>query len=157
MADLQALPLAPPAVPPVILLVEDNPADVRLACEVLEEAGIAAKLLIARDGEQALKMIRAEGEYEASPRPDLILLDLNLPRRSGLEVLTEVKQTPGLKRIPVIMLTTSRAESDVLACYDAHANAFLTKPTEFLEFSDLAVIVRRFWVDAVQLPGRLHA
>jgi len=142
---------------PVILLVEDNPADVRLACEVLEEAGLADCVLIARDGDQALRMARREGEYQHQPQPDLILLDLNLPRISGYEVLTQLKSTPVLCRIPVLILTTSRAEADVTACYEAHANAFLTKPVDFLEFSRLAMLIRDFWLGVVQLPGRLGA
>jgi len=142
---------------PVILLVEDNPADVRLACEVLEEAGLADCVLIARDGDQALRMARREGEYQHQPQPDLILLDLNLPRISGHEVLQQIKSTPGLRRIPVIVLTTSRAEADVTACYEAHANAFLTKPVDFLEFSRLAILIRDFWLGVVQLPGRVGA
>eukprot|EP00456_Euglypha_rotunda_P031279 TRINITY_DN24368_c0_g1_i3.p2 TRINITY_DN24368_c0_g1~~TRINITY_DN24368_c0_g1_i3.p2 ORF type:complete len:152 (-),score=46.46 TRINITY_DN24368_c0_g1_i3:84-539(-) len=139
---------------PVILLVEDNPADVRLACEVLEEAGVSEGMLIARDGDQAMRMVRREGEYADLPRPDLILLDLNLPRLSGHQVLAQIKQTPGLRRIPVIVLTTSRAESDINACYEAHANAFLTKPVDLLEFSRLAMMIRDFWFGAVQLPQR---
>jgi len=111
-------------------------------------------LLIARDGEQALKMIASADEYARSPKPDLILLDLNLPRRSGLEVLTQVKQDPALRRIPVLILTTSRAASDVDACYDAHANAFLTKPVDINQFSSLAKLIREFWLDSVQLSGR---
>lgn len=139
---------------PVILLVEDNPADVRLACEVLEEAGVSDGMLVARDGDQAMRMVRREGEYADLPRPDLILLDLNLPRLSGHEVLAQIKQTPGLRRIPVIVLTTSRAESDITACYEAHANAFLTKPVDLLEFSRLAMMIRDFWFGTVQLPQR---
>lgn len=142
---------------PVILLVEDNPADVRLACEVLEEAGVSEGMLVARDGDQAMRMVRREGEYADLPRPDLILLDLNLPRLSGHEVLAQIKQTPGLRRIPVIVLTTSRAESDITACYEAHANAFLTKPVDLLEFSRLAMMIRDFWLGAVQLPARSPA
>ena len=139
---------------PVILLVEDNPADVRLACEVLEEAGVSGPLLVARDGEQALKMVFRQDEYASSPVPDLILLDLNLPRKSGLEVLKQIKQASDLRRIPILILTTSRAESDVQACYDAYANAFLTKPVDIVQFSELAKRIRDFWLDAVQLPGR---
>lgn len=142
---------------PVILLVEDNPADVRLACEVLEEAGLSGSLLIARDGEQALKMACSTDEYADSPTPDLILLDLNLPRKSGLEVLQQLKQTPDLRRIPILVLTTSRAPSDVKACYDAHANAFLTKPVDLVQFSQLATLIRDFWLGVVQLPGRTGA
>lgn len=139
---------------PVILLVEDNPADVRLATEVLEEAGLAEGLLVARDGDQALRMVRREGEYANLPQPDLILLDLNLPRVSGHEVLRQIKQTPILRRTPVLVLTTSRAESDVEACYEAHANAFLSKPVDLTEFSRLAFLIRDFWLQTAQLPPR---
>jgi chemotaxis family two-component system response regulator Rcp1 len=135
-----------------ILLVEDNPADVRLASEVLEEAGLAGCLMVARDGDQALRMVRREGEYANGRLPDLILLDLNLPRMSGREVLTQIKQTPGLRRIPILVLSTSRAESDIAACYDAHANAFLTKPVDLDEFARLATQIRDFWFGTVQLP-----
>lgn len=137
---------------PTILLVEDNPADVRLACEVLEEAGLADCLLVARDGDQALKMVRCEGDYAHSPRPDLILLDLNLPRVSGREVLAQIKQAPALRSIPVLVLSTSSADSDIAACYDLHANAFLTKPVDLEDFARLAGLLRDFWLGIVQLP-----
>lgn len=142
---------------PVVLLVEDNPADVRLAAEVLAEAGLADGLLVARDGDEALRMLRREGEFASLPQPDLVLLDLNLPRLSGHEVLAQIKQTPLLRRIPVLVLTTSRAESDIAACYDAHANAFLTKPVDLLEFSRLAQSIRDFWFGSAQLPQRRNA
>lgn len=138
---------------PRILLVEDNPADVRLASEVLDEAGLGGALMVARDGDQALRMVRREGEYATSPIPDLILLDLNLPRMSGREVLAQIKQTPGLRRIPILVLSTSRAEADITACYELHANAFLTKPVDMVEFSQLATLIRDFWLTAVQLPS----
>lgn len=138
---------------PTILLVEDNPADLRLAQEVLKEAQLDHELLVARDGEQAMQILRREGVHAQAPRPDLVLLDLNLPRKSGREVLQEIKTTPALRRIPVLVLSTSRAESDISACYDAHANCFLTKPVEIDEFARLAALIRDFWFGAVQLPG----
>jgi CheY-like chemotaxis protein len=139
---------------PVILLVEDNPADLRLTQEVLEEASLVHRLLVARDGEQALAMLRGQPPHEHLPQPDLVLLDLNVPRKSGLEVLKAVKQDPRLLRIPVIVLSTSRAESDFAACYDAHANAFVTKPTDWGEFTELARLIRDFWLKCVQRPPR---
>jgi chemotaxis family two-component system response regulator Rcp1 len=137
---------------PVILLVEDNLADLRLAQEVLKEANMPHELLVARDGEQAMKMVRKEGEYAGIKRPDLILLDLNLPRKHGREVLAEIKSDPYLKRIPVLILSTSKAESDVAGCYDAHANCFLTKPVALDDFAVLAGLIRDFWLHWVQLP-----
>ena len=137
---------------PTILLVEDNPADLRLAQEVLKEAQLDHDLLVARDGEQAMRMVKREGEYSAIKQPDLILLDLNLPRKHGREVLAEIKSDPRLRRIPVLILSTSKAESDVIACYDAHANCFLAKPVGLDEFAALAVLIRDFWFRAVQLP-----
>ncbi|MFA5938783.1 MAG: response regulator [Sinimarinibacterium sp.] len=138
---------------PVLLLVEDNPADIRLAQEVLRMAGFAHELLIARDGEQALRLLRHGAGYETAPRPSLVLLDLNLPRLDGRAVLREMKQDPQLLRIPVIVLSTSKAESDVVACYDAHANCYLAKPVDVLEFNHLVELIRDFWFGVVQLPA----
>lgn len=142
---------------PVIMLVEDNPADLRLTQEVLEEAAFAHRLLVARDGEQALAMLRGMPPYADYPLPDIVLLDLNIPRKSGLEVLAAVKQDRRLKRIPVLILSTSRAESDFAAAYDLHANAFVTKPTDWGEFAELARLVRDFWLKIVQRPPRMRA
>lgn len=139
---------------PVILLVEDNAADLRLAQEVLRETGMAHELLVARDGEEAMQMLKREGRHAASARPDLVLLDLNLPRKHGLEVLAEIKADSSLKTIPVLILSTSNAERDVRACYEAHANCFLTKPVSFDEFGRLAALIRDFWFGVVQLPPR---
>ena len=138
---------------PVLLLVEDNPADVRLAQEVLRMAAFPHELLVARDGEQALKLLRHEPGYESVPQPSLVLLDLNLPRRDGREVLREIKQDPQLRRIPVLVLSTSKTESDVAACYDAHANGYLTKPVDIAEFARLVELIRDFWFGMVRLPG----
>ena len=137
---------------PVILVVEDSPADLRLAQEVLREAAIGESLQIARDGEQALRMLRREGEWAALPLPDLVLLDLHLPRKDGHQVLREIKADPGLCHIPVLMLSTSNAESDVLGCYRAHANCYLTKPADIADFSRLARLIRDFWLRIAQLP-----
>lgn len=139
---------------PLIMLVEDNPADLRLTQEVFEEAAFEHRLQVARDGEQALAMLRGQPPHGDLPLPDLVLLDLNIPRKSGLEVLRAIKQDARLKRIPVLVLSTSRAESDFSAAYDAHANAFVTKPTDWGEFAELARLIRDFWLKAVQLPPR---
>ncbi|SFF45281.1 Response regulator receiver domain-containing protein [Fontimonas thermophila] len=137
---------------PVLMLVEDNLADVRLAQEVLRLAAFAHELVIARDGEQVLRMLRRAPGYEATPLPALILLDLNLPRRDGREVLREIKQDPRLRRIPVLVLSTSKSSADVNDCYDAHANAYLTKPVDIAEFAHLAELIRDFWFGMAQLP-----
>ena len=136
------------------MLVEDSPADLRLAQEVLRDNVPQHQLLVARDGEEALRMLHRQGEHAALPTPDLVLLDLNLPRKDGREVLKEIKQDPNLRRIPVLILSTSQADRDVLVCYDAHANAYLTKPIDMSEFSDLARMLREFWLGAVQRPPK---
>jgi CheY-like chemotaxis protein len=142
---------------PTILLVEDNAADLRLAQEVLKETQLPHDLLVARDGEEAMQILKRQGNHTAAARPDLVLLDLNLPRKHGREVLAEVKADPALRSIPVLILSTSRAERDVRACYDAHANCFLTKPVSIDEFGRLAGLIRDFWFGAVQLPPRAVA
>lgn len=139
---------------PVIMLVEDNPADLRLTQEVFEEAAFEHQLLVARDGEQALAMLHQTPPHADLPLPDIVLLDLNIPRKNGLEVLRVLKQDPRLRRIPVLILSTSRAESDFAAAYDAHANAFVTKPTDWAEFAELARLIRDFWLKLAQLPPR---
>lgn len=138
---------------PVLMLVEDNPADVRLAQEVLRLADFPHQLVVARDGEQALQMLRRAPGYERTPSPALVLLDLNLPRRDGREVLREIKQDPQLRRIPVLVLSTSKSDADVAACYDAHANAYLTKPVDIAEFARLIELIRDFWLGMTRLPG----
>jgi len=135
-----------------ILLVEDNPADVRLTQEVIREGPVGVALDVARDGEAALQMLRRAGEHAAARRPDLVLLDLNLPRKDGREVLTEIKSDPDLCTIPVIMLTTSAAESDVHACYRAHANSFITKPIDLEAFSRVIELIEDYWLRVVRLP-----
>lgn len=140
--------------PWTIMLVEDSPADIRLAQEVLREADFPHVLQIARDGEQALRMLRKHAEYSSLPEPDLILLDLNLPRKDGREVLRDIKSDVKLRHIPVLILSTSRADSDVRACYDAHANCYLTKPVDLAEFGRLAQLIREFWLGVVQLPPK---
>ena len=120
--------------PVEILLVEDNPGDVRLTEEAFKEGKLSNNLSVAGDGVEALAFLRQEGEYASSPRPDLILLDLNLPLKSGHEVLREIKSDPAIRRIPVIILTTSSAEQDILSTYDLHANCHITKPVDLNQF-----------------------
>ena len=138
--------------PVQILLVEDNPGDVRLTEEVLREAKVATKLSTVRDGEEAMAFVRREGVHAGAPRPDLILLDLNLPRKDGREVLNELKSDDDLRRIPVIVLTTSMAEPDIMMSYDLHANCYIHKPIEFEDFSTAIHSIQQFWLLTVQLP-----
>ncbi len=135
-----------------ILLVEDNPGDVRLTLEALREGRIANQLHVAQDGEDALAFARRQGRHAGAPRPDLILLDLNLPRKDGREVLEELKNDPELHRIPVIVLTTSSAEQDVLRSYDLHANCFISKPIGYDDFIAAVRSIENFWLRLVQLP-----
>lgn len=131
-----------------ILLVEDNPADVRLTQEALREGKVKNNLSVARDGEEALAFLRREGQA----RPDLILLDLNLPRRDGREVLKEIKADPELRRIPVVVLTTSSAEVDILKSYELHANCYITKPVDLDQFITVVKSIDDFWLTIVKLP-----
>jgi CheY-like chemotaxis protein len=135
-----------------ILLVEDNAADVRLTQEILRKSAPPCNLRVARDGEQAMRMLRREEPYRNQPLPDLILLDLNLPLKDGREVLAELKQDPELRSIPVIVLTTSRAESDIAACYGLHANSYIAKPVDLGEFEKVVRDIRQYWFGRVQLP-----
>jgi chemotaxis family two-component system response regulator Rcp1 len=139
---------------PLILLVEDNAGDVRLTREALREVGIAVDLVAVPDGEAALDYLRGAGEHAGASRPDLILLDLNLPKKNGLEVLEEVKRDPELLRIPVIMLTTSSSARDVTACYDRGVNCYVVKPLDLDEFTRLIQAIHSFWFEAAQLPPR---
>jgi two-component system, chemotaxis family, response regulator Rcp1 len=132
-----------------ILLVEDNAADVRLTREALREGKVRNNLRVARDGEEALAMLRREGE----PRPDLILLDLNLPRRDGREVLKEIKSDPSLMTIPVVVLTTSGAEADIVKSYSLHANCYITKPVDLDQFITVVKSIDDFWLTIVKLPS----
>jgi chemotaxis family two-component system response regulator Rcp1 len=135
-----------------ILLVEDNPGDVRLTIEALRDAKVANQLHHVANGEEAMQFVRRQGSFSDSPRPDLILLDLNLPRKDGREVLQELKGDPELRRIPVIVLTTSSAERDILQSYDLHANCFITKPLDFSEFISAVRSIQHFWLAIVRLP-----
>ncbi len=135
-----------------ILLVEDNPGDVRLTQEALRDNKLHNRLSVVEDGVEALAFLRREGEYAESPRPDIILLDLNLPRKSGREVLEEIKQDDILKRIPVVVLTTSEDERDVMASYNLHANCYITKPVDLLQFISIVRNIKEFWFTIVRLP-----
>jgi two-component system, chemotaxis family, response regulator Rcp1 len=135
-----------------ILLVEDNPGDVELTQDALENSKVLNKLWVVEDGEAALSFLRREGEYSAAARPDLILLDLNLPKMDGREVLAEIKNDEDFKRIPVVVLTTSRAEEDVLKSYNLHANCYITKPIDFSQFSRVVKSIKEFWLSIVVLP-----
>ena len=137
-----------------ILLVEDNPADIRLTEEVLSETSLRHVLRVARDGDQALEMIRRTGAYSGHPEPDLVLLDLNLPRKDGRAVLAEVKQDQQLSHIPILVLSTSRADRDVRDCYSLHANAYLQKPLDLDAFADLMRGVEDFWLRRAALPPK---
>jgi chemotaxis family two-component system response regulator Rcp1 len=140
------------AYPIEILLVEDNPGDVRLVQEAMRAAKMRNRMSVVEDGVDAMAFLRREGHFADAPRPDLILLDLNLPRKDGREVLAEVKADPQLRRIPVVVLTTSQAEEDVLRAYDLHANCFVTKPVQFEQFMQVVQVIDNFWVNVVTLP-----
>ena len=135
-----------------ILLVEDDPGDVVIAQEALEQSKLVNNLHVASNGDEALAFLRREGDYADSPKPDLVLLDLNLPRRDGREVLAEVKSDPDLRRIPVVILTTSQAEEDIVRSYDLHANAYVTKPVDFAQFVNVVRQVDEFFFTVVRLP-----
>lgn len=137
-----------------ILLVEDNPGDARLTVEAMREAKLRNRMQVVEDGVEAMAFLRRQGRYAEAPRPDLILLDLNLPRKDGREVLAEVKSDPDLRRIPVVVLTTSRAEEDVLRAYDLHANCYVTKPVDLAQFMKIVSQIDEFWVKVVTLPGK---
>ena len=135
-----------------ILLVEDNPGDVRLTQEALNDAKVHNHLSVAEDGVEAIAFLRQLNQYADAPRPDLILLDLNLPRKDGRQVLKEVKSDDSLKRIPVVVLTTSKSEEDVLRAYNLHANCYITKPVDFARFMDVVKSIENFWLTVVRLP-----
>jgi CheY-like chemotaxis protein len=135
-----------------ILLVEDNPGDADLAREALENSKFNNNLQVVDDGEKAMAFLHREGPYRDAPRPDLILLDLNLPKKDGRQVLAEIKADPELKRIPVVILTTSRAEEDVLRTYNLHANCYITKPIDLNQFLHVVRSIEDFWMSIVVLP-----
>ena len=137
-----------------VLLVEDDPGDVLMTREAFAEHKLRNRLHVVSDGEQALQFLRQEGEYAESPRPDLVLLDLNLPRMDGRQVLSAIKSDADLASIPVVVLTTSEAEEDVLRSYSLHANAYVTKPVDFERFIDVVRQIDDFFVTVVRLPGK---
>ena len=137
-----------------ILMVEDNPGDVRLTQEALKDAKILNTLRVVEDGAAALDYLYRRGDYAHAPRPDLILLDLNLPKKNGREVLEDIKGDESLKLIPVVILTTSHAEEDVVRAYSLHANCYITKPVDFTQFAKIVRTIEDFWLTIVTLPPR---
>ena len=135
-----------------ILLVEDNPGDIRLTQEALGESKLLNELHVVQDGEEAMTFLRQKGSYADAPRPGLILLDLNLPKKDGREVLAEIKSDEHLKSIPVVILTTSNAEIDIIKTYESHANCFITKPVNLEQFLIIVNSIESFWFNIVQLP-----
>src|SRR5258705_6225196 len=142
----------PPPHPIDIWLVEDSVADVRLTEEVLTDSKVHNNLIVANDGQEALMCLRRQGRFKNSPRPDLILLDLNLPIKDGREVLADIKADPDLKRIPVVILTTSKAEEDILKTYNLHANCYITKPVDLDQFVTVVGYIEDFWLAIVIFP-----
>ena len=135
-----------------ILLVEDNPGDARLTLEALKENKVFNHLHVVKDGVEAMAFLGHEGKYADAPRPDIILLDLNMPRKDGREVLAEIKGDESLRRIPVVILTTSQAEEDILRSYDLHANCYVTKPVDLEQFIKVVQSIEAFWLTIVKLP-----
>jgi chemotaxis family two-component system response regulator Rcp1 len=135
-----------------ILLVEDNPGDVRLTQEALQEGKVRINMVSVADGEEAIDFLRQKGRYPHAFRPDLILLDLNLPKKSGFEVLEDIKNDEALKSIPAVVLTTSQAEEDILKSYQLHANAFISKPVDLIQFLSVVKAIEDFWIEIVRLP-----
>jgi CheY-like chemotaxis protein len=142
--------------PVEILLVEDNPGDERLTREALKEGKVYSNLHWVKDGVEAIQFLRRQGKYTAVPRPDIILLDLNLPKKDGREVLQDIKNDGDLKRIPVVVLTTSKAEEDVLRTYNLHANCYVTKPVDLEKFIVVVKSIDAFWLTVVTLPPNGH-
>jgi two-component system, chemotaxis family, response regulator Rcp1 len=140
-----------------VLLVEDSPGDVRLTREAFKDAKVHINLHVASDGAKAMAFLKREGEYATAPRPDLILLDLNLPKKDGREVLAEIKEDPTLKTIPVVVLTTSSSEADILRSYQLHANCYITKPVGLEGFLTVVKSIDGFWLSVVRLPREVSA
>jgi len=141
-----------PGRPIEILLVEDSPSDTDLTVEALKTGKINNRLSVVEDGVQALEFLRRENAFANAPRPDLIMLDLNLPRKDGREVLAEIKADARLRTIPVVVLTTSQAEQDILRVYELHANCYITKPVDFRQFMNVVTAIENFWLTVVKLP-----
>ncbi len=142
----------PVTTPIEILMVEDSPGDARLTMEALKEAKVLNRISVVEDGVEAMAFLRREGKHTEAPRPDLILLDLNLPKKDGREVLAEIKTDPALADIPVVVLTTSQAEQDVLRSYQLHANCYVTKPVDLTQFMSVIKSVESFWLTVARLP-----
>lgn len=138
--------------PVEILMVEDNPGDARLAREALKEAKVLNSVSEVRDGVEAMAYLRREGKYSGARRPDIILLDLNLPKMDGREVLAEIKKDQNLKRIPVVILTISKDEEDIIKTYNLHANCYITKPVDLVQFMEVVKAIEDFWFSIVKLP-----
>jgi len=136
-----------------ILLVEDNPGDVRLTQEALKESKMLNELFVAEDGVEALEFLKREGKYTDAPHPDLILLDLNLPKKDGRELLEDIKSDEKLRRIPVVVLTTSKAQEDIYRMYEQHANCYITKPIDLDQFIEVVKSIDNFWLTIVKLPS----
>jgi chemotaxis family two-component system response regulator Rcp1 len=137
-----------------ILLVEDNPGDVELTREALEDAKVANRLNVVDDGADAVDFLFQRGEFTQAPRPDIILLDLNLPKKDGRQVLLEIKADPDLAQIPIVVLTTSHAEEDIFRAYQLHANCYITKPVDFNQFLRVVSAIEEFWLTIVKLPRK---
>ncbi|MDZ4278181.1 MAG: response regulator [Dehalococcoidia bacterium] len=151
----QIVPAAGEAgVPIEVLLVEDNPGDVRLTQEALRDAKVGNRLHVVDDGVEAMAFVRRQDRYDGAPRPDLILLDLNLPKKDGREVLQELKSDTSLRRIPVVVLTTSQAEQDIVRTYNLHANCYITKPVDLDQFMRVVQAIEDFWLCIVRLPPK---
>lgn len=140
--------------PAEILLVEDSPGDVRLTQEAFKEGKLRNNIHVAEDGEEAIAFLSKKGKYASAPTPDLVLLDLNLPKKNGLEVLAEIKSNGKLKSIPVVMLTISKSEEDILKSYDHHVNCFITKPIDIDQFLKVVKSIESFWLTIVKLPPK---
>jgi CheY-like chemotaxis protein len=141
--------------PVEILLVEDSPSDAALTIEALKAGKVANKLTLVEDGVEAMDFLRRRGKYAGVARPDLIMLDLNLPRKDGREVLAEIKNDPDLKIIPIIVLTTSHSDKDILQSYQLNANCYITKPVDFTQFIDVVKSIEKFWLTVVTLPQKI--
>lgn len=137
-----------------ILLVEDNEGDIVLTMQALKKANVTNGISVVKDGDAALQYLRKSGKFENVGTPDLILLDINLPKVDGMEVLTEIKNDQTLKKIPVVMLTTSDSENDILRSYNNHANCYITKPVDFKKFMEVVQMIKDFWISIVKLPAR---
>ena len=137
-----------------ILLVEDNPADARLTIEALKDGKVHNNITVLEDGVEAMAYLKNEGKYAGAVRPDVIILDLNLPKKDGREVLAEVKGDPSLKTIPVVIMTVSKAEEDILKSYSLHANCYVTKPVDFTQFMKVVKTIEDFWLTIVKLPPK---